>query len=74
MRRKVFGYDKTLEHLKKGNMIYSPPMSKNEYMIDEDGNFITIRYDIVGKLLYEGLIKSNGNINRWTRTYVLKED
>ena len=72
MRRKVFGYDKTLEYLRKGHIIYSPPMS-NEYMIDEDGSFITIRYDVLGKLLFNKLIKNGENVHRFTRTYILKE-
>lgn len=73
MKRKVFGYEKTLEHLRKGYIIYSPPMS-NEYMIDENGSFITVRYDVLGKLLFNKVVKSGNNVDRWTRTYMIKEN
>lgn len=72
MKRKVFGYGKTLEYLQKGFEIYSPPMS-NEYMIIDNNEYVTIRYDVLGKLLFNKLVKDGGNKDNWTRTYVIKE-
>ena len=77
-RRKVIGYDKTLEYLKKGYELFSYPMYKNKYIhiTNEDGKIvetITIRYDVFGKLLMNGY-RFDRKMNNYTRIYTLRQD
>lgn len=76
-RRRVIGYDKTLEYLKKGYELYSYPMNKNDYIhITEDGRLvetITIRYDVFGKLLMNGY-RFDRRMQHYTNIYKLRQD
>lgn len=72
-RRKVIGYEKTLEYLKKGYELVSYPMHKNDYIIDkETREHITVRYDVLGKMLMNH-IQFNSRNENYTRYYSLKE-
>lgn len=71
MRRKVFGYKKTLEYLQKGYAICCPPLS-GEYMVIGNDEFVTIRCDVLGKLLFNNLVKDGSRVDTWTRTYIIK--
>lgn len=73
MRRRVIGYEKALEYLMKGKSIVSPPMSKCDYIYDNDNDeYITVRYDVVGKLLMNKLLTSK--MDGWKKVYSLKEE
>ena len=76
MKRKVIGYDKTLEYLKKGYELYSYPMTANDYfhITDENGvmETITVRSDVFGKLLKNGY-RFDRKIQHYTNVYTLKE-
>ena len=72
-RRKVIGYEQTLEYLRKGYRIVSFPMYKNDYIYDSLNNeYITIRYEVLGKLFTNG-IKLNKKMEHYTTYYSLKE-
>lgn len=77
-RRRVIGYDKTLEYLKKGYELYKHPMYKNDYIhiTNEDGKLveiITIRYDVFGKLLMNDY-KFDRRMEHYTNIYKLRQD
>ena len=68
MRRKIIGYDKTLELLKQG---YETPINYNLYMyLGEE--IITIRKDVLSKLIQNN-IKLNRKNENWVEIYTLKE-
>lgn len=72
MRRKVIGYEKTLEYLKNGYELVNYPMHKNDYIIDkETKEHITVRYDVFCKMLMNG-IKFNRRMEHYTTFYSLK--
>lgn len=50
MRRKVIGYDKTLELMKQGYELRRSPMGYSYYMYVGD-EIITIRHDVFTKML-----------------------
>ena len=73
MRRKVIGYDKTLEYLKNGYELVRYPMHDNDYIIDkETREHITVRYDVLNKMFMNG-IKFNKRMENYTTFYSLKE-
>lgn len=73
MRRKVIGYDKTLEYLRNGYELVSYPMNKNDYIIDkETREHITVRYDVFGKLLMNGY-RFDRKIQHYTNVYTLRQ-
>lgn len=72
-KRKVIGYDKTIQYLKKGYKIISLPLYKNDFIYDElNKEYITIRYDVLGKLFINN-IKLNKTMENYTTYYSLKE-
>lgn len=75
-KRRVIGYGKTLEYLKKGYELYSYPMTANDYIhITEDGRLvetITIRYDVFGKLLMNGY-RFDRRMEHYTNIYKLRQ-
>ena len=72
MKRKVLGYDQTIEYLKKGCYICNPPLA-NYYMWISDDEIVTIRDDVIRKLLKNGLITKGQYDGSWTTKYILKE-
>lgn len=71
MKRKVIGYDKTLEYLKKGYGVKVSPLGSSTYIYDKINNeFITVRSDVVSKLLRNNLVKSS--LVGWSTVYYLK--
>ena len=71
MRRKIIGYDKTLELLKQGYELRETPINYNLYMyLGEE--IITIRKDVLSKLIQNN-IKLNRKNENWVEIYTLKE-
>lgn len=71
MRRKVIGYDKTLEYLRKGYGVTVSPLGSSTYIYDKSNDeFITVRNDVVSKLLKNNLVKSS--LAGWSTVYYLK--
>lgn len=71
MKRKVIGYDKTLEYLKKGYGVTVSPLGSSTYIYDKSNDeFITVRSDVVSKLLRNNLVKSS--LAGWSTVYYLK--
>lgn len=54
MRRKILGYQKVLEELKKGNCIMDAPYAKNEWMVINN-ELCTVRNDFFTKAYKNGL-------------------
>lgn len=73
MRRKVIGYDKTMEYLKKGYGVTSSPMGRVEYIYDRDNDeMITVRKDVLLKLLMNDMVEHK--MCGWSKVYYLKEN
>ena len=71
MRRQVIGYDKTLEYLRKGYGVTVSPLGSSTYIYDKSNDeFITVRNDVVSKLLKNNLVKSS--LAGWSTVYYLK--
>ena len=71
MKRKVIGYDKTMEYLKRGYGVTVSPLGSSTYIYDKEvDEFITVRSDVVSKLLRAGLVKST--LVGWSTVYYLK--
>lgn len=71
MRRKVIGYDKSVDYLKKGYCIMVSPLGSSTYIYDEENKeFISVRCDVISKLLKNNLVKSK--LVEWNTAYYLK--
>lgn len=74
MKRKVIGYDKTLEYLRNGYELVDFPTSASNYIYDkETKQYITVRYDVLMKLFRNG-IKLKERYEFPIKYYSLKED
>lgn len=75
MRRKIIGYEKTLEYLKEGNSITVSPMGTYTYIrIKDSWDIVTVRHDVFTKLLINKLIYSTSEKGSWNTLYWLKKE
>lgn len=71
MRRKVLGYEKTLDLLKSGYELRESPVSCSYYIYLDD-EIATVRYDVLYKM-YKNKIDLKRKYDGWISIYYLKE-
>ena len=72
MRRKVIGYDKTIELMKKGYALRKSPVDSKLYMYVGD-EIISIRYDVLLKLFMNKVSLKNA-MDGYVKLYYLVEE
>lgn len=71
MRRKVIGYDKTIELMKKGIALRESPVGYSLYMYVDD-EIVSVRTDVLTKLL-RNKVEIRKQYDGWTSLIYLKE-